>query len=226
MRPDMQRVLIDCYRGGLRIKTDRSAKPRVQQYADADSDAGPHRPKRQRTRWFSDNLGPLRRWLRAQVGRPWDCVWSELCAGVDRDTVAGQHLIEHALSEVERDCRMDGRVALRSVERSWRGHRVEGLYVHPRTGLLRWQARSPHEPAATPKDWILLDHGEERLLRRLRGLWFAVEVELLGEAWRLDPGLLKQPDLLTLDRRVFRVLRQRQLNHRELRAHGLHNQPD
>ena len=82
------------------------------------------------------------------------------------------------------------------------------------------------KPPATPKDWILLDHGDERLLRRLRGLWFAVEVELLGEAWRLDPVLLKEPDLLTVDRRVFRVLRQRQLNHRELRAHGLHNQAD
>ncbi|WP_395795177.1 hypothetical protein [Aquimonas sp.] len=226
MRPDMQRVLIDCYRGGLRIKSDRSGKPRVQQYPDADSDAGPHRPKRLRTRWFSDNLGPLRRWLRAQVGRPWNSVWSELCAGVDSDTMAGQHLLEHVFWEVERDCRMDGRVALKSVDRSWRDGRVDGLYVHPRTGLLRWQPPLPRPGPQPPQDWRLLPQGDERLLRQVRGLWFALKVEALGRDWQPDAKTRAAADVLALGGQSYRVLGQRQLNHRELRLHGLHNQHD
>ncbi len=226
MRPDMQRVLIDCYRGGLRIKSNRSGKPRVQQYPDADSDAGPHRPKRLRTRWFSDNLGPLRRWLRAQVDRPWNIVWSELCASVDRDTMAGQHLLEHVFSEIELHCRMDGRVALKSANRSWRGGRVEGLYVHPRTGLLRWQAPLPSPRPQPPQDWRLLTQGDERLLRQIHGLWFALKVEALGKEWQLSAETRAEADVLTVGGHGYRVLRQRQLKHRELRLHGLHNQHD
>jgi hypothetical protein len=226
MRPDMQRVLIDCYRSGLRIKSDRSGRPRVQQYPDADSDAGPHRPKRLRTRWFSDNLGPLRRWLRDQVGRPWNSVWSELCDGVDRNTVAGQHLLEHVFWEVERDCRMDGRVALKSVDRRWRGGRVEGLYVHPRTGLLRWQAPLPSPRPQPPQDWRLLPRGDERLLRQIHGLWFAFKVEVLGQEWQLDAKTRAEASVITLGGQAYRELSQRQLNTRELRAHDLHNQHD
>lgn len=226
MRPDMQRVLIDCYRGGLRIKSDRSGKPRVQQYPDADSDAGPHSPKRLRTRWFNDNLGPLRRWLRAQFGRPWNNVWSELCDGVDRNTMAGQHLLEHVFWEVERDCRMDGRVALKSVDRRWRGGRVEGPYVHPRTRLLRWQAPLPKPRPQPPQDWRLLPKGDERLLRKVHGLWFALKVDVLGQEWQLDAKTRAEAHVITLGGQAYRVLGQRQLSTRELRTHDLHNQHD
>jgi len=222
----MHRVLIDCYRGGLRIKSDRSRKPRVQDYVDADSDAGPHRPKRLRTRHFSDNLGPLRRWLRAQIGRPWDKVWSELCAGIDRDTVSGRHLLEHAQWEVELHCQMDGRIALRRLERRWRGDRVEGLYVHPRTGLLCWQPRPPRAAAQAPRDWRLLSEGDERLLHQVQGLWYACRIELLGRTHRLEAAVRSEPAVLTLGDEAYRVLSRRQLNRRELRLHDLHNQHD
>ena len=31
------------------------------------------------------HLGPLKRFLRSRVGRPWDTVFSEVCAGAGRD---------------------------------------------------------------------------------------------------------------------------------------------
>lgn len=44
---------------------------------------------------FPDKLGPLRRWLEAQVGRPWNNVRSEIIARFDSSTLAGRHALGH-----------------------------------------------------------------------------------------------------------------------------------
>lgn len=50
---------------------------------------------------FADKLGAPRRWLRAQVGRPWNKVRSEIFARFDPRNLAGQHIIfDHLLQEV------------------------------------------------------------------------------------------------------------------------------
>lgn len=52
---------------------------------------------------FSDKLGPARRWLDRQVGRPWAKVYSELFARFDPRSTAGRHIIhDHVLDWVAR----------------------------------------------------------------------------------------------------------------------------
>jgi hypothetical protein len=51
---------------------------------------------------FADKLNPARRWLRSQVGRPWDKVRSELFTRFDTRTTAGRHIVfDHLLREVD-----------------------------------------------------------------------------------------------------------------------------
>lgn len=81
---------------------------------------------------FSDRLGPLRRYLAKQVGRPWSKIEGEFRKALDTRTVIGRHLWDHALREVELECRIgaDGRPVRLN------GYPIRYLYVHPRTGLL------------------------------------------------------------------------------------------
>jgi hypothetical protein len=52
---------------------------------------------------FRDKLGPAKRWLASQVGRPWSAVYSDLCARFDTRTVAGRHVVhDHMLGWVYR----------------------------------------------------------------------------------------------------------------------------
>jgi hypothetical protein len=44
-------------------------------------------------RGFDDKLGPPRRWLARQVGRPWDLVRGELLRLFDTRTTAGRHIV-------------------------------------------------------------------------------------------------------------------------------------
>lgn len=76
-------------------------------------------------RGFRDKLGPARRFLRSQVGRPWDKVQSELFARFDTRTTAGRHILYcHLLREVERQ----------------RVTPYDTFYVSAH-GILRWQQR-------------------------------------------------------------------------------------
>lgn len=52
---------------------------------------------------FTDVLNPIKGWMFKQVGRKWDDVYSEMCSTMDRRTVSGNHVFEHALRWVEQN---------------------------------------------------------------------------------------------------------------------------
>jgi hypothetical protein len=85
---------------------------------------------------FSDVLGPLRGYLRKQVGRPWDDVWSELSANLDKRSITGQHIFSHIKWEVQTNCWLGVSGTIYEAPRYGNSRPVEGLYVHPHTGIL------------------------------------------------------------------------------------------
>lgn len=146
MRSDMGRVVIERPRYGSSQKS-----PKIRHFpgkinVDGDYD-GPIRlpsspgkvegfvPKIE-GKSFTDLLGPLRRYLQKNVGRPWDKVHSEANAALKAGGWGVQHVFQvHFLDEVDRQVfrREDGRLISR---RSGSERQVRGYYVHPRTGLL------------------------------------------------------------------------------------------
>lgn len=146
MRKDMAKVVTEAPRRG---HSNRSSKweRRLTKDEYALDDHGASRAPVSRHRqygWnakeFTDLLGPLRRYLRKQVGRPWDKVWSEIAATLDSRSLTGLHIFDHIRWEVELEGWFgdDGRLYHR---RRWGAiELVSGLYVHPVTGLL---ARKP-----------------------------------------------------------------------------------
>jgi hypothetical protein len=67
----------------------------------ADPESAYFPPREAAYRGFDDKLGPARRWLRSQVGRPWDKVRSDLFTRFDIRTTAGRHIVfDHLLAEV------------------------------------------------------------------------------------------------------------------------------
>ena len=89
--------------------------------------------KRQKRRNMS--LSPLEHFLQCRVGRPWDQVWSEVCAAADLRNTLGAEIRGHVDRLVETKCWIEGRTVMADsccgVPR-----KVRGLYVHPRSGLL------------------------------------------------------------------------------------------
>lgn len=142
---------------------------------------------------FTDVLAPLRGYLRKQVGRPWDRVWSELCATLDRRSLTGLHIFQHIEWEVDTKCWLNARGEVMESRRFYSSNApsrpVEGLYVHPRTGLLcaaprRRRARCgdawmrQREMRLRYPDVTIDEHmksWQDNLLVRVNGAWFLRE---------------------------------------------------
>lgn len=200
-------------------------------------------------KWFGEHLGPLKRWVRSQIGRSWNDAYSEACRVIKPDSVVRAHIKTHLLEMVERNTFMrNGKVYCH------RGPWSRGdweipietprftsalAYVHPETGLLcalpprtrQTRMLVTISPPAVQRRWLV----DGRVLLKLKGCWFVCEVRAFPE--RLKRGERPyQFDLAThrmLNRsqaesiygqRVYGVAK-RQLCRKELAAHGLKNDP-
>lgn len=69
------------------------------------ADGGPTKLRmgpRQRSKWLSENLSPLRRFLLRRVGHPWNQVHAEICAHIRLSSAVQKHVLDHLWHYVER----------------------------------------------------------------------------------------------------------------------------
>ena len=142
MRKDMAKVVTEAPRRGHGNSSHKWGRRLAKDEYSLDDHGASRAPiaRRRQYGWdakeFSDLLGPLRRYLRKQVGRPWDKVWSEITQTLDSRSLTGQHIFDHIRWEVEQDGWIgdDGRLY---HKRRWGTIQlITGLYVHPVTRLL------------------------------------------------------------------------------------------
>ncbi len=159
MRTDLHKVLTEQPRrgsGSRNLKTracfkdydpareDRYSLPKTGKMLMGNRDLGPHDESKD----FTDKLGPLKRWLNAQVGRNWDRVYSEIKQAFPNTNKQNHHLLDtHLLGYINRNA---------VVEKSEKGRRVYSMdgyagqrelwpgdiYIDPETHvLMRYQKR-------------------------------------------------------------------------------------
>jgi hypothetical protein len=141
--------------------------------------------------YLNENLNPLRRYLLAQVNRPWNKVWSEIAANIDRRSTVQEHIYSHiddfiaikvewrngALSDMRRRYTPRDGFDLR-----------QPLYVDPRTGIIRrnkkyerwrrdYRARlvSEREDKESRQRYV----GDGRWHLKIEGEWYEVELRPL-----------------------------------------------
>jgi len=151
MRRDMKHIIIDTGRHDdsweqTSRKNGGRGRVRVSDVLDDDGECleydEPSRGKMSRGRGsktLGDRTRPLYRWLRKQVGRPWDKIWSEVAEVSKGMGIRGVHLREHVEQYVlVRAYVEDGK--LYDAESPYPSfvYRPKGrLYVCPKTKLLR-----------------------------------------------------------------------------------------
>lgn len=202
MRKDMYKVIIERPRGGAGRGRPWPKLPWRQLAQDDDGlrDGGPARLRmgpRRRSKWLTDHLGPLRRFLMSRVSRPWDEVHAELCTCITLRSAVQKHVLDHLRQFVETApvfiagwphhpvaCRSSGYQPLRPGRSSF--------YVCPVTGRLQW-LRGPRRGP----DHIVRPLTELRQLRCIHGVWFLIALARLPSDWKEYYGcydaLLAQP---------------------------------
>lgn len=210
MRSDMAKVIVE--RPRVRLpKLDGSWYPRgsLENVFQRDFELAPKREgmgRGYREKRLNENLQPLVRFLRSNVGRPWDKVRSEIAAHVRCISAVQKHVLDHLADFVEEHPMLVGRVAYQrrrlvpivSVGTHFR------FWVCPRTGLLRLgpavARKKRWKPPLGPDRRIL---APTRELRRIEGVWYQCDV------------------IARSDGSAGEIQSKRQLNSREIVAHDL-----
>lgn len=174
MRTDMAKVIVERPRLGTRQKMRKGYRKQWRKLAPEDW------PKRERisehkgkTKWFNEHLGPLRRYLCKQAGRPWDKVFSEICENIRLDSVVQNHLRGHVFDFVAIDvieingvlCHASGWFRGRPLTTS----RWALLYVCPKTGILR-RIKSKQRNATVNR----ICESATKQYHRVNGKWYEV----------------------------------------------------
>jgi hypothetical protein len=150
MRDDMAKVVTERPRRGHGNKSKKTTGRPIRLYdPDFDYDEPNRLPVARDRQYgynakvFSDLINPLKRYLRSCVGQSWKKVHSELSRKLDRRSLSGRHIWNHLLAEIEIDCYLghDRRVYSNNRKYSLGEYPVRGLYVHPKTGVIREQRR-------------------------------------------------------------------------------------
>lgn len=184
MRPDMAKVIVERPRHKGRAWRRPKGYKRHQQ--PLGEDGGPVREGMKRP-WtggqkdLNEHLGPLRRYLDKQVGRPWDKVYSEICAHINRDSAVQDHVRDHVdqyvcihvvlIDGVPCDGEGGRGYGRPLCEMRWRR-----WYVCPRTGLLR--RNEPSVRVAPPA----LTEGKPPLFFQVSDV---LQCRLIDDAWHL-----------------------------------------
>lgn len=137
MRTDYDKILCERPRRGGKRGTRKGVKPSRygEELPTTESMRFAHRANGD-YKEFNDYLSPLFRWLRAQKGRPWAKVSSDMHTMVDSRKTTGAHVWQHLQYMVETNVYVDEEGSVRDCK-DFRKLQGTTLYVDPRDGILK-----------------------------------------------------------------------------------------
>lgn len=198
MRPDMSRLITECYRDGSGSATPyRTHRRQMNQHQTVDPE---DMPKREAIRkWaklsgnykeFGEQLNPLKRFILSQVGRPWNKVHSEMSAHINRNSAQQLHIWQHAVDYVETNTyiRRVGKKDQVFFNASYRFRDTVDVpietsfalvYVCPKSGILKKVPRRSYKnrfkSENTSRRRVIVN--ETTQLHKIKGIWYEIQLE-------------------------------------------------
>lgn len=199
MRKDMAKMLVETHRSSAAV-TYKDTRKRGNDPRDFEN-----APKREKikgrygydTKEFGENFPPLIGFLRKNVGRKWDAVYSELCASLKGGGTVIAHTKLHLFRDflVEKPFWIDG-VPHDRPENSWKGPSplsADQPYVD-QNGILRITAQNKNSRPrrAWHAHWrvdgrVIVD--KHKQYRKIDGAWFEILLKMLPRS-PLETGLV------------------------------------
>lgn len=190
MRADMSKVIVERPRRRFPLKNG-SAYPR----GSLENRWGPELEDAPRLesmggiygdKWLNENLQPLVRFLRSQVGRPWNKVHAEIAERISGRSAVQKHVLDHLRDYVSEHVEIVGkeiwsfqsRFDVRRPLHS-RGN-FSKFYVHPRSGILKRAPDAPRKITKPDPDRRTLTNDREH--RRIDGIWYELILHRIPNA--------------------------------------------
>jgi hypothetical protein len=135
--------------------------------------------------YVGTDISLLKKFLMSRKGKPWDDVYSEICAEADARSFTGHHLREWLDYAVEQHCFLDEE----GVVRDQRGMEIGGcrgtFYIHPKTHTLEYVQRPRTHYKRPPKKVFEMD---DQLYHEHEDNWYRVQMAEvpMDSRWRYN----------------------------------------
>jgi hypothetical protein len=177
MRDDMEKVITERPRSGARLKDRKGYKKQAKR--DLDREESPKRESLIR-KWiqghndgkrFTDVIGPLKKYLLKQVGRPWDKTFSEIKKVLRGTGMSSQHAIGHIWDFVDLHVEIiDGKPYSKAGRFGGQLISYCPTYVCPKTGILKKNAYYKQRYRYNPiKEPLCV---QDRFVVKVKGWWY------------------------------------------------------
>ncbi len=154
---------------------------------------------------------PFDRFLESRLGRPWDDVYSEICAEFDRRSYVGYRFLRDLDWHVATNCWIGAETG--TIYGGCYGSNESPVsnefYIHPWTGLLCWAPPINHPRPERPVTKIIVD--DDHYHEMVDGIWYTFELTHI-----LEKDFWGRPYTRT-------AVEKKQLGKKELRVLGLCN---
>lgn len=192
MRADMDKVIVERPRYGSRLPSRKKGYRRYVQSTPVEE-----LPRREPLpgRWhgmdrqLNEHLGPMRRFLRSNVGRPWNKVHQDLCEHISFANAVQSHVLDHIDDYVHRYVEVVDSSTVFCRRPLWWYRRqlcAGDMYVCPKTGILKTVRK---DRRGRPPEKVNGNAGVQYLRRD--DAWWEVRLrkrpEIPGQLW--DPWL-------------------------------------
>jgi hypothetical protein len=253
MRPDFDKILTERERIGSKLKYHKVRnRKRSESFEDLPHMEGMssiHAKVARDWKHLNENLSPLYRYLRKQIGRPWNTVYSDIrqMMGKNPNAVKG-HILQHlyGFNGVEKDVEFVGKQVF-YLDTKWRAQRElynDTLYVDQQGILRKYKTKN------NKKSWKQLQEDkwmetarhlpDGNQARKINGVWYYVTLKDIKESDIYAQqygsrtvkvclvsdilGIRGEPQnfIAAYTRRVFAVSK-RTMNHKELKENNLQN---
>lgn len=101
-------------------------------------------------RFLNEHLGPMKRFLRSNVGRPWEKVHEELCEHISFANPVQSHVLDHIFDFVHQYVEVINRRHVIKIKHEYwwgpRRLRQGEMYICPKTRILRVVLGPKHKP--------------------------------------------------------------------------------
>lgn len=152
MRPDMCKVFVERARYGSRLsRRKKHMKKGYRKYVSRElcRDNLPNNEPmlgawKRKDKVLNEHLGPLKRFLRAQIGRPWNLVHRDLCEHISFANAVQSHVLDHIHWFVAEAVEIQGRQIIPQARLHRPTLSTGDMYVCPVTGILK-AAKDPRE---------------------------------------------------------------------------------
>lgn len=242
MREDMERILVGRPRVGGRGSKGPGRGKDSRNMEDLPTKEGmKQRWKKGELKSLNENLSPFYRYLDKQVGRPWDEVYSEIRERINTHSAVQLHILQHLETHVDLHVVLDkDGTPYRQTGASWYDHEVFGLYVCPKSGLLKENKAKPWRQKTLVPNYLTIDG--KHYFESEHG-WFEIELIKVERRWIRNPTkefgrrysvvsedtywdalskkMLTVPDLYDFYGRSVRCVSKRPLNKKEIKKLSL-----